>query len=123
MKQVTFKANKPVDRKEAFEFLCEKHNLDIEKQVKDLDITSIPAGYNVTIEKLFLFLYKNNFNGKFDFENSSIVVFFEEKPSTGSKAIKNPETISNTEVDEVDEKTPEAEPDEDVDVDDDDLPF
>jgi hypothetical protein len=100
MKQLKFDSNSPVDRREAFEHLCKANNLDMEKEAKKHKIDNPQAGLNVTIEKLFLFLYKNKMNGIFNFEENKIIVEFEEKPSTGANAINKPETISDTDVDD-----------------------
>jgi hypothetical protein len=102
MKTLKFSSNAPTDRREAFEYLCKANNLDVVKEAEKHGIDNPKAGYNVTIEKLFLFLYKNKMVGSFDFEAKEIKVQFEEKPSIGKTAINKPETIKDSKVDEVD---------------------
>ena len=115
MKTLKFSSNAPTDRREAFEHLCKANNLEVAKEAEKHGIDNPKAGYNVTIEKLFLFLYKNKMSGSFDFENKEIKVKFEEKPSTGQTSIQKPETIKDSPVDDV----PIPEDDDDGD----DLPF
>lgn len=102
MSFLKFKASAPNDRKDAFEHLCNAHNLDIEKKAKDYGIDKNGPGktYNVTIEKLFLFLYKEKFYGSFDFSENQILVQFEQKEVTGKQTTKTPEAIPDSEVDE-----------------------
>ena len=106
MSFLKLKASAPNDRKDAFEHLCNAHNLDVEKKAKDYGIEKNGPGktYNVTIGKLFLFLYKEKFYGSFDFSENQILVKFEEKEVTGKQTTKTPEAIPESKVDKVEEE-------------------
>jgi len=103
---VTILANAPKDRKELFEFLCQKLNLDPQKQADKLKIKSTASGFTVNVEHLSLFAYKNKLKGSFDYEENKFSVTITPLHAVGKVAIENPETIEATSVD----KKPEADP-------------